>query len=107
MEGGHVSVWKAGDTQPPMVVDCFDAAGAPADLSQATSVTVRVWKAGTLVWERAANKPSDGVVTLNLQPSDTQYPGTYRVKVRAIWPNNGGQQHYPPGDNYMTMTVTR
>lgn len=101
-----MSVWKAGDTQPPMVIDCFDAAGQPADLSDADTVTVRVWKAGTLVWQRAANKPTDGVVTLNLQASDTQYPGTYRVKVRAQWPD-GSQQHYPPGDQYMTMTVTR
>ena len=102
-----MSVWKAGDTQPPMVMDCFDASGQPADLSAASTVTVRVWKRGTEVWSRAAdNKPADGVVTLTLQPSDTQYPGTYRVKVRAVWPD-GSLQHYPPGDNYMTMTVTR
>src|SRR5687768_12625074 len=99
-----MSVWKAGDTQHTMVIDCFDAAGQPADLSDATSVTVRVWKQGVLVWQRAANKPANGVVTLNLQASDTQFPGTYRVKVFAVWPD-ATQQHYPPGDNYMTMTV--
>lgn len=101
-----MSVWKQGDTQPAMVIDCFDSEGKKANLSSATTVTVKVSKSGVDVWERSANKPADGVVTLPLQSSDVAVPGTYRVKVFAEWPN-GSQQHYPPGDQYMTMTVTR
>jgi hypothetical protein len=102
-----MSVWKQGDTLPDMVIDCFDGVGAPANLSGASTVTVKVWKMGTLIWERDAdNKPADGAVRLSLQASDTNVPGTYRVKVLAVWPD-GSRQHYPPGDQYTTMTVTR
>lgn len=101
-----MSIWKQGDTQPPMVIDCFDGSGKKANLSGATTVTVKVTKGGVLQWERATNKPADGVVTVPLQPSDTATPGTYFVKVLAVWPDLS-RQHYPPGDQYMTMTVTR
>lgn len=106
MEGDPVSIWKQGDTQPAMVIDCFDAAGKKADLSDAASVKVKVSKSGVPLWEREANKPADGVVNLPLQASDTATPGTYYVKVLAEWPD-GSRQHYPPGGDYMTMTVTR
>jgi hypothetical protein len=89
-----------------MIMDCFDANGQRADLSDATTVTVKVSKSGTLLWERATNKPADGTVVVPLQPSDTATPGTYFVKVYAVWPGNK-RQHYPPGSKYMTMTVTR
>lgn len=101
-----MSVWKQGDTLPDMTMDCFDANGMRADLSGATTVTVKVSKSGILLWERAANKPADGTVVLPLQASDTLNPGTFYVKVFAVWPN-GKRQHYPPGSKYMTMTVTR
>lgn len=89
-----------------MVIDCFDAAGKRANLSGASSVKVKVSKAGALLWERTTNKPADGVVTVPLQASDTATPGTYFVKVFAEWAD-GSRQHYPPGDDFMTMTVTR
>jgi hypothetical protein len=101
-----MSVWKQGDTQPAMTIDCFADSGQPANLSGASSVKVKVWKLGALIWEREANKPANGVVVLPLQAADTDEPGTFRVKVLAVWPD-GSKQHYPPGDSYMTMTVTR
>lgn len=101
-----MSVWKQGDTLPNMILDCYDAAGQRANLSGATTVTVKVSKSGVLLWERTVNKPADGTVNVNLQTSDTAVAGTYYVKVFAVWPD-GKRQHYPPGDKYMTMTVTR
>lgn len=100
-----MSIWKQGDTLPAMVIDCYDSVGQPANLSGA-AVKVQVSKQGAQIWERSANSPANGVVTLPLQASDTAVPGTYRVKVYAEWPN-GSRQHYPPGDKFMTMTVTR
>lgn len=105
-EGAHMSVWKQGDTLPAMTIDCYDSSGQRANLSGATVVKVKVYRQGTLVWERPANKPADGVVTLPLQSSDTAVVGTYRVKVYAEW-SDGSRQHYPPAEQYMTMTVTR
>lgn len=101
-----MSVWKQGDTLPAMTIDCYDAVGARANLSGASVVKVKVSKQGAAVWERNTNKPADGVVVVPLQPSDTAVPGTYRVKVYAEWPD-GSRQHYPPADQFMTMTVTR
>lgn len=101
-----MSVWKQGDTLPNMVIDCYDSVGARANLSAATVVKVKVSKAGVPVWERATNKPADGIVVVPLQAVDTATPGTYKVKVYAEWAS-GGKQHYPPGDTYETMTVTR
>lgn len=101
-----MSIWKQGDTLPDMTVDCFDGVGERADLSGATEVKVLVSRRGVLLWERVTNKPTDGAVVVPLQASDTATPGTYFVKVYAEWPD-GNHQHYPPGDKYMTMTVTR
>ena len=101
-----MSVWKQGDTVPAMVIDCFDGDGLRPDFTQAQEVKVIVTRRGSLVWERVPDSAtSDGVVTVNLTPSDTATVGTFFVKVRAIW-NDGSRQHYPPGDRYMTMTVT-
>jgi hypothetical protein len=101
-----MSVWKQGDTLPDMVIDCFDGSGARANLSGAAIAKVIVKKQGVVVWERNTNKPADGVVVVPLQATDTATPGTYRVKVYAEWAD-GSRQHYPPGDKYVTMTVTR
>jgi hypothetical protein len=102
-----MSRWKVGDTQPPMIIDCFDGANLRADLSDATLVKVKVTQRGVLKWERTlADRPSDGTLTIPLQASDVATPGTYFVKAYAEWPG-GSKQHYPPADDYMTMTVTR
>jgi hypothetical protein len=101
-----MSRWKVGDTQPALVIDCFDGSGVRAPLNTATVVKVQVSQRGTLVWERSVSGSANGVVTVPLQPSDVSTPGTFFVKVYAEW-SDGTHQHYPPADQYMTMTVTR
>jgi hypothetical protein len=101
-----MSQWKQGDTSPPMVMDCFNGNGQRAPLDDATLVKVKVSQKGNPVWERVVTGDANGVVTVPLQTSDTATPGTYYVKVYAEWPD-GTKQHYPPADQYMTMTVTR
>ena len=100
-----MSRWKVGDTAPPMVIDCFDASNKRAPLNTASSVKVQVTQRGVLKWERDVTGDANGTVTVPLQASDVATPGTYFVKVFAQWPD-GTRQHYPPGDQYMTMTVT-
>ena len=101
-----MSRWKVGDTKPDMVIDCFDGAGKPAPLNTASSVKVQATQRGVLKWERTVTGTAAGTVTVLLQPSDVTTPGTYFIKVFAEWPD-GSKQHYPPADQYMTMTVTR
>lgn len=102
-----MSRWKQGDTKPDMVIDCFDGDGRRPDLTTADQVKVRVTQRGVLRWERDPDSVTeDGVVTVVLQDSDTATVGSFYVKVYAIWPD-GSRQHYPPADEYMTMTVTR
>jgi hypothetical protein len=103
-----MSRWKQGDTAPAMVIDCFDGDGRPAPLPEAALVKIKVTQRGVLKWER--NIPSGnrttGTVTIPLQASDTDTPGTYYAKVYAEWPD-GTKQHYPPGDQFVAFTVTR
>lgn len=101
-----MSRWKQGDTKPDMTVDCFEGNGQRAPLQDAATVRVLVSKQGIPVWEREIENASNGVVVVPLQASDVAIPGTYFVKVYAEWPD-GSRQHYPPADEYMTMTVTR
>jgi hypothetical protein len=101
-----MSLWKQGDTSPPMVIDCFNGNGQRAPLDEADLVKVVVSQRGNLIWERTVTGTADGVVTVPLQSGDTDTPGTFYVKAYAEWPD-GTRQHYPPGDEYMTMTVTR
>lgn len=101
-----MSRWKQGDTKPDMVIECFDGDGRRPDLTTASQVKVTVTQRGVLKWERVVSGTTNGTVTVLLQNSDTATPGTYYVKVYAIWPD-GSRQHYPPADDYMTMTVTR
>lgn len=101
-----MSVWKRGDTQPAMVIDCYESSGQRANLSEATVVTVKVSRRGMPLWSRNVNGTAGGVVTVPLQSGDTDTVGEFQVKVFAQWPD-GSRQHYPPGDRYMTMTVTR
>jgi hypothetical protein len=101
-----MSKWMQGDTKPDMVIECFDGDGRRPDLTTADLVKVIVTKAGVTLWEREVEGTQDGTVTVALQDSDTATPGTFYVKVYAIWAD-GSRQHYPPADSYMTMTVTR
>jgi hypothetical protein len=90
-----------------MVIDCFDSSGVRAALDDASQVKVIVTQRGVLKWERVITAPTpNGTVTVPLQSSDVATVGTYFVKVLAEWPD-GSHQHYPPADEYMTMTVTR
>lgn len=104
-----MSIWKQGDTRPAMVMDCFDGAGRLADFDDATLVQVRVSQRGVTQWTRdiPSQQISRGVVTMPLQDADTATVGTFYVKVYAEWNEGAQRQHYPPGDKYMTMTVTR
>lgn len=101
-----MSQWKQGDTKPDMVIDCFDGSGQRADLTAATLVKVIVTQRGVVQWEREVSGDANGTVVVELTPTDTAVPGTYYVKVYALWAD-GSRQHYPPADQYMTMTVTR
>ena len=101
-----MSRWKQGDTQPHMVIDCFDANGARPRLDLASSLKLMVWNQGELVIDRAVTGTSNGVVDLQLQESDVAVPGTFKAKVFAQWPD-GTKQHYPPADQYMTYTITK
>lgn len=101
-----MSRWKQGDTKPDMVIDCFDGDGRPAPLNTATVLKIIVRHMGALKWERAVTGNAQGQIVMPLQNTDTADPGTYKVKVYAEWPD-GKRQHYPPADEYLTMTVTR
>ena len=101
-----MSKWMQGDTKPDMVIECFDGDGRRPDLTAADLVKVIVSQRGEVKWERTVTGTENGVVTVELQDSDTATAGTYFVKVYAVWPD-GSRQHYPPADTYMTMTVTR
>ena len=100
-----MSQWKQGDTLPDMVIQCFDDSRSSPDLSDAT-LTVTVTHRGDVLWEKEVDGDADGVVTVPLTPDDTATVGTFFVKVKAVWPD-GKQQHYPPADSFMKMTVTR
>lgn len=97
--------WKQGDTQPDLVIDCFDGTGERAPLETATLVKVIVTKAGVLQWERTITGAANGVVVCPLQASDVATVGTFYVKVFAQWAD-GSHQHYPPGDKYLQFIVT-
>lgn len=101
-----MSEWKQGDTQPDMIIDCFDSNGERAPLETATLVKVIVTQAGVLQWEREIVGATNGTVVVPLQASDVATVGTYYVKVYALW-GDGSRQHYPPGDKFLRMTVTR
>jgi hypothetical protein len=104
-----MSRWKQGDTKPDLVIDCFDGNGRRPDLTTATEVKVIVSQRGVAKWEREITDPAhlaNGTVTVLLQEEDVATPGSFFVKVRAVWPD-GTRQHYPPADQYLTMTVTR
>lgn len=101
-----MSRWKQGDTLPPMVIDTFDGAGLRPNLTTATEVKVIVNNRGVLRWQRIVPGTANGVVTVPLLPTDTDTVGTFSVKVKVTWPD-GKFQHYPPADEWMTMTVTR
>lgn len=101
-----MSRWKKGDTQPDMVIDCFDGDRTRAPLDEADLVKVIAYQRGVKKWERDVTPEAGGIVRMPLQPSDTAVPGTYFIKVYAEWPD-GSHQHYPPADEFMKMTVTR
>lgn len=101
-----MSRWMVGDTQPDMVIDCFDAQGLRPDFTQAQILRVEVTQAGVLKWQRNVTGDANGTIVMPLQTSDTAVPGTYYVKVYAEWAD-GSRQHYPPASEYMTMTVSR
>lgn len=101
-----MSRWKQGDTIPAIVIDCFDGDGRRPQLNTASEVRLKAWQRGTLVINRLVTGDANGMVTEPIQASDTANPGSFKVKVFAQWPD-GSRQHYPPADDYMTMTVTR
>lgn len=103
-----MSRWKTGDTQPHMIIDCFDADGSRPNLTEASLVQLRVWKQGALVVDRdvKAYASASGTVDIPLQASDVAAPGSFNAKIFVQWPD-GSRQHYPPADKYMAYTVTR
>lgn len=101
-----MSRWKQGDTKPDLVIDCYDGDGRRPALNTASQVKVIARQRGVVKWERTVTGDANGTIVMPLQSSDTATPGTYYLKVFATWPD-GSRQHYPPGDEFMTMTVTR
>ena len=100
-----MSRWKRNDTLPDMVIYCFDDQGRRPDLTVASEVRVITRNRGVPLWEKVVTGDADGKVSVPLTSTDTGTTGTFAAKVKVTWPN-GGVQHYPPADQWLTWTVT-
>ena len=96
---------KQGDLEPELAVTLIGADGAPADLTTASSVRLRLaTTAGVELWVRDAEivDAPTGRVAYAWQPGDTDVPGSFYAEVVVDW--RGRPQTYPPS-GYLLIVV--
>ncbi|QNN52490.1 hypothetical protein [Nocardioides mesophilus] len=93
---------KRGDLLPPWQATLTDA-GAPIDLTTASSVKVLFLKPGDSVATSRAATSADaaGVVKMDWLPGDTDVVGDLVAEVEVTWPGSKPQT-FPPGDYLVT-----
>lgn len=93
--GGYVvDNIRQGDSSPPFTCVILDGT-APYDATGATSVVVKVWQDGVLLFSRAASTvTAGGVVTAAWQAGETDEPGPIKAVVQVT--TAGKLSTFPP-----------
>ena len=96
------------DLYPPLRAKLTDSAGTAVDLTNATSVTVHIFREDTRAQKVNAactvdSQATSGWVEYEWQSGDTDTAGRFLLQFEVVWPTNKPQTY--PQNGYDTLLI--